>query len=84
VTVGTPYEHARWFRGGDTTRRTVSRCPDRECCRRPPAELVERWAGHAWPSARVHSHLLAALPPGTFPGVDAQDVYEFLQRRAGS
>ena len=28
VTVGTPYEHARWFRGGDTTRRTVSRCPD--------------------------------------------------------
>jgi hypothetical protein len=32
----------------------------------------------------VHSHLLAALPPGTFPGVDAQDVYEFLQRRAGS
>jgi hypothetical protein len=30
----------------------------------------------------VHSHLLAALPPGTFPGVDATDVYEFLQRRA--
>jgi hypothetical protein len=81
VTVGTPYEHARWFRGGDTTRRTVSRCPDPECCRRPPAELVDRWSGHAWPSARVHSHLLAALPPGTFPGVDAQDVYEFLQRR---
>jgi XRE family transcriptional regulator, fatty acid utilization regulator len=27
--------------------------------------------------------LLAALPPGTFPGVDAQDVYEFLQRRDG-
>jgi len=84
VTVGTPYEHARWFRGGDTTRRTVSRCPDPSCCRRPPAELVEAWAGHAWPSARVHSHLLAALPPGTFPGVDAQDVYEFLNRRAAT
>jgi XRE family transcriptional regulator, fatty acid utilization regulator len=82
VTVGTPYQHARWFRGGDTTRRTVSTCPDPTCCRRPPAELVDRWAGQAWPSARVHSHLLAALPPGTFPGVDAQDVYEFLQRRA--
>jgi hypothetical protein len=82
VTVGTPYEHARWFRGGDTTRRTVSRCPDPTCCRRPPADLVDRWSGHAWPSARVHSHLLAALPPGTFPGVDAQDVYEFLQRRS--
>jgi transcriptional regulator with XRE-family HTH domain/predicted transcriptional regulator len=82
VTVGTPYEHARWFRGGDTTRRTVSRCPDPDCCRRPPADLVRRWAGSAWPSARVHSHLLAALPPGTFPGVDNQDVYEFLERRA--
>lgn len=81
VTVGTPYEHARWFRGGDTTRRTVSRCPDPDCCRRPPAELVDRWSGNAWPSARVHSHLLAALPPGTFPGVDAQDVYQFLDRR---
>ncbi|WP_306216007.1 helix-turn-helix domain-containing protein [Actinoplanes sp. RD1] len=82
VTVGTPYEHARWFRGGDTSRRTVSRCPDPSCCRRPPADLVARWSGQAWPSARVHSHLLAALPPGTFPGVDAQDVYEFLDRRA--
>jgi len=82
VTVGTPYEHARWFRGGDTTRRTVSRCPDPSCCRRPPDTLVERWEGNAWPSARVHSHLLAALPPGTFPGVDAQDVYEFLDRRS--
>jgi hypothetical protein len=82
VTVGTPYEHARWFRGGDTTRRTTSSCPDPACCRLPPPALVDRWAGHAWPSARVHSHLLAALPPGTFPGVDATDVYEFLQRRA--
>ena len=84
VTVGTPYEHARWFRGGDTTRRTASRCPDPQCCRRPPAELVDAWAGHVWPSARVHSHLLAALPPGTFPGVDAQEVYEFLQRRSAA
>ncbi|BAL90478.1 putative DNA-binding protein [Actinoplanes missouriensis 431] len=82
VTVGTPYEHARWFRGGDVTGRTVSNCPDPDCCRRPPAELVDRWAGNAWPSARVHSHLLAALPPGTFPGVDNRDVYDFLERRA--
>ena len=37
VTVGTPYEHARWFRGGDTSTRTVSRCPDPACCRKPPA-----------------------------------------------
>ena len=43
---------------------------------------MERWAGQAWPSARAHSHLLAALPPGTFPGVDGPDVYEFLQAHA--
>jgi hypothetical protein len=30
----------------------------------------------------VHSHLLAALPPGTFPGVDNRDVYDFLERRS--
>jgi hypothetical protein len=30
----------------------------------------------------VHSHLLAALPPGTFPGVDDTDVYTFLDRHA--
>nr|GID82156.1 hypothetical protein Ade03nite_10800 [Actinoplanes derwentensis] len=82
VTVGTPYEHARWFRGGDVSGRTVSNCPDPDCCRRPPAHLVDRWSGNAWPSARVHSHLLAALPPGTFPGVDNRDVYDFLDRRA--
>jgi transcriptional regulator with XRE-family HTH domain len=84
VTVGTPYEHARWFRGGSTTNRTTSACPDPACCRLPPAALVDEWRGRAWPSARVHSHLLAALPPGTFPGVDATDVYEFLQRRSAA
>jgi transcriptional regulator with XRE-family HTH domain len=81
VTVGTPYDSAQWFRGRDTRNRTASRCPDPACCRRPPADLVDAWAGHVWPSARVHSHLLAALPPGTFPGVDTTDVYAFLQRR---
>jgi transcriptional regulator with XRE-family HTH domain len=83
VCVGTPYAHARWFRGQETTLRTVSGCPDPACCRRPPAELVHSWQGHAWPSARVHAHLLAALPPGVFPGVDTTDVYRFLEGRAG-
>ena len=57
VTVGTPYQHARWFRGGDTTRRTVSTCPDPGCCKRPPADLVERWAG------QVLAERPGALPP---------------------
>jgi hypothetical protein len=35
----------------------------------------------AWPSARVHSHLLAAMPPGVFPGVDDTEVLRFLERQ---
>ncbi|HEX5995750.1 MAG TPA: ImmA/IrrE family metallo-endopeptidase, partial [Jiangellales bacterium] len=82
IDVGVPYAHSKWFTGRDTTVRARSSCPDPSCCRRPPAELADRWADFAWPSARVHSHLLAALPPGTFPGVDDTDVYEFLDRHA--
>jgi XRE family transcriptional regulator, fatty acid utilization regulator len=80
VTVGVQFQHAKWFRASDTTRRRRSTCPAPSCCRRPPAELAERWSGRAWPSARAHTHLLAALPPGTFPGVDTTDVYAFLDR----
>ncbi len=80
ITLGVPFEHSRWFRGRETTRRVTSACPDGECCQRPPARLAERWDGLAWPSARVHSHILSALPKGSFPGVDEADVYTFLER----
>jgi transcriptional regulator with XRE-family HTH domain len=82
VTVGVQFQHAKWFRASDTQRRRRSACPAPSCCRRPPRELSDKWAGQAWPSARAHSHLLAALPPGTFPGVDTTDVYSFLERHA--
>lgn len=85
ITVGVPYAESRWFAGRETTLRRRSGCPgDPACCRRPPAELAARWEGRAWPSARAHSHLLAALPPGTFPGVDDTEVYTFLDRRAAT
>jgi predicted transcriptional regulator/transcriptional regulator with XRE-family HTH domain len=80
VTVGVPFQHAKWFRASDTHRRRRSTCPAPSCCRRPPADLADRWSGRAWPSARAHTHLFAALPPGTFPGVDTTDVYAFLDR----
>ncbi|MFI7143728.1 hypothetical protein ACIBO2_02365 [Nonomuraea sp. NPDC050022] len=35
------------------------------------------WDGHACPSARANSHVLAELPPGFFPGVDVADIYTF-------
>ena len=62
--------------------RQVSRCPDPDCCQRPPAALAERWAQHAWPSARLNSSLLAAMPSATFTGVDLTEVYEFLEEHA--
>jgi transcriptional regulator with XRE-family HTH domain len=80
VTVGVPFQHSKWFRASSTHLRRRSTCPALSCCRRPPAELADRWSGRAWPSARAHTHLLAALPPGTFPGVDTTDVYAFLDR----
>src|SRR6266851_2165726 len=80
ITLGVPFDDARWFRGRDTTKRTKSTCPDPSCCQRPPARLAARWDGMAWPSARAHSHILSALPSGSFPGVDEADVYAFLER----
>ena len=62
--------------------RAVSTCPDENCCRSAPDGLAERWAGQAWPSARLHAHVLSPLPSGTFPGVDDAEVYEFLESHA--
>ena len=82
ITLGTTYAESRWFRGRDTSQRATSGCPTGDCCQHPPAELAKRWAGQVWPSARAHSHVLAALPPGSFPGVDETEVYAFLDRQA--
>ena len=82
VSVGVPYADVKWFRGRDTRLRRRSSCPDESCCRRPSPDLARRWEGNAWPSARAHTHLLAALPPGTFPGVDDSEVYTFLESHA--
>ncbi|MHA6523963.1 helix-turn-helix domain-containing protein [Tessaracoccus sp. G1721] len=76
--IGVRYRDSKWFRGRDTRERSVSTCPDPACCRRAPEDLATRWSGRAWPSARTHAHLLAALPPGTFPGVDDTEVFQFL------
>ena len=82
VSVGTPFAHVKWFRGRDTTNRSTSTCPDEGCCRRPPAGLASRWEQHSFPSARLNSSLLAAMPAGVFPGVDSTEVYEFLDAHA--
>lgn len=82
VTIGARAEDARWFRGHETPKRSVSRCPDGECCRRPPVDDTRLWAGRAWPLARADGHILATLPAGPFPGVDLGEVYDFLSRQS--
>jgi len=82
ITVGVPFDDARWFRGRETQKRAVSHCPDESCCRRPASEVSGRWEGRAWPSARVHMQMFSPLPRGAFPGVDDNEVYSFLDRHA--
>ncbi|QAY69884.1 helix-turn-helix transcriptional regulator [Xylanimonas protaetiae] len=82
VTLGVPYADAKWFRGRDTRERRTSTCPDPACCQRPPADLADRWSGAAWPSARMHQQILAALPRGRFPGVEDAELFAFLDRHA--
>jgi len=82
VSVGVPYASVRWFRGQDTRARNRSRCPEPDCCRTPPPDLSERWSGRVLASARTHTHLLAALPPGTFPGIDDTEVMRFVESRS--
>ena len=83
VSVGTPYGHVKWFRGRESTHRSKSRCPEPSCCQLPPRALATKWADASWPSARVHSALLASLPAGAFPGVDQTEVLQFLERQQG-
>jgi predicted transcriptional regulator/DNA-binding XRE family transcriptional regulator len=78
VTVGVRFADAKFFRGRETRQRTASGCPDQPCCREPAPEIAREWDGHARPLPSSHSHVLAALPVGTFPGVDMSEVYEFL------
>lgn len=82
VSVGTPFANVKWFRGRDTQRRQVSTCPDPACCRRPPQTLADKWADNALPSARLQSSLLAAVPSGSFTGIDQTEVYRFLESHA--
>ena len=82
IACGVAFDDAKWFRGRDTPERRVSTCPDEACCRTPSPELLARWEGKAWPSARMHQHVLSPLPTGTFPGVDDTAMYEFLAKHA--
>jgi len=78
ITVGVRFEDAKWFRGWNTERRSVSGCPDGDCCRHISDDMAEHWLGYARPSVRPNSHMLAAMPVETIPGVDIVEILEFL------
>lgn len=82
IACGVAFDDAKWFRGRDTSVRETSTCPDPTCCRTPSEALLRDWQGKAWPSARMHQHVLSPLPTGTFPGVDDTEMYEFLSKHA--
>jgi predicted transcriptional regulator/DNA-binding Xre family transcriptional regulator len=84
ITIGVPFAEAKWFRGRETSDREQSTCPAESCCRRPSGDLAERWRGKAWSSAKLHAHILSPLPSGTFPGVDDQELYSFLESHASA
>jgi len=84
VSVGVPFDAVKWFRGRDTPHRAQSYCPDERCCRRASDELTRKWEAAAWPEGATPTSLLAALPTGTFPGVDSHEVYEFLEQHEGA
>lgn len=79
VSVGVRFEDVKWFRGRETLHRAQSFCPDDRCCRRASDNLTRKWQAAAWPEAATPTSLLAALPTGTFPGVDSHEVYAFLE-----
>lgn len=82
ITVGVRFADSKWFRGRETRVRSQS---DDVLPGLPDAgELASRWRGKAWPSAKLHAHILSPLPTGTFPGVDDLEMYRFLQAHSDS
>ncbi len=74
ISVGTDFEHARWFRGRGTQHEAVSRCPTGPCCREPKGAWDER----LWPVPLSLSHRIQALPQGPFPGVDLRELKDLV------
>lgn len=68
VTIGAGFDDAQWFRGRDTERHSVSKCPNPSCCKNPVGDLAKKWEG--W----VRSS------PASRPGPDLSEIHEFLER----
>ncbi len=83
ITLGVRFEDARWLRGRETRNRMSSTCPDPSCCRRPSAELVEKWEEKVLVSARSQARILGMLAPDPYPEVDMPEVLAVVNAHAG-
>jgi hypothetical protein len=81
LTAGVGWEDARYFRGRNTEKRSVSRCPDGDCCRRATFDNIPMWRGRVWQMQGAHSYMIAVSPARTYSIVDMADVHEFLERQ---
>lgn len=84
VTIGVPFDDARWFQERGTDRRDSSSCPDDECCRHTPSELITRWRERTTVSTRSQDRLIGLLAPDPEVGIDFTEVYELLEREVRS
>jgi XRE family transcriptional regulator, fatty acid utilization regulator len=82
ITLGTDFDHARFFRGRETDRHSRSGCPEPGCCMTLATELTERWAGSVWASSRAQSNVVTALTASPIPQIEMAEVYEFVERHA--
>ncbi len=69
-------------RARDDAAGVVDAAPTRAAAAARPTDSPSAGPAQAWPSARLHAHVLSPLPSGTFPGVDDAEVYEFLEAHA--
>jgi transcriptional regulator with XRE-family HTH domain len=82
ITLGTTEDQAQYFRGHDTERRFVAPARDPQAAQRE--ERLRSLAGRVWPSGRDRRFVVAQTVglsgQRTFPGVDMDDVADFMER----
>ncbi|MEX2134279.1 MAG: XRE family transcriptional regulator, partial [Acidimicrobiia bacterium] len=61
----------------------TSSCPDPDCCRTPPYELLERWADKVVVSARSQERILGLLAPDPYPELDMTEVLSVVEAHSG-
>jgi predicted transcriptional regulator len=83
ITLGVPFKDARWFRGRDTENRETSTCPDPDCCRTPPDDLLKRWHDRVVVSARSQQRILGLLAPDPYPELDMTEVLSVVEGHSG-